>query len=66
MSSVSPGAGADDALHVGEAVDLLAVDGDDEVAGLKPAACGGARRLHRIDARAGGLLAVDREDRRRR
>ena len=53
------GAGADDALHVGEALDRAAVDRDDRSPGLKPAASAALPGLHRIDARGRRLLAVD-------
>ena len=62
MASGFAGARADDALHVGEVVDRVAVDGDDQVAGLEAGFRGRAVRLHRIDPRAHGLLAVEHED----
>ena len=45
-------ADADDALHVGEAFNLLAVDRQNQVAGLEAGCLGGAARLDRIDARS--------------
>ena len=56
------GALADDALHIGEVVDGLAVDGDDHVARLESGGRGGTIGLHGVDPRAHGLLAVDHED----
>ena len=60
------GADADDALHVGEAVDRLAVDGEHEVAGLEAGGLRRAVRLHGIDAGGRGLLADDHENARRK
>ena len=62
MVSAIAGADADDALHVGEAFDLLAVDGEDDVARLEAGGCRSAPRLHGIDAGAGRLLADDHEN----
>src|SRR6201999_2101656 len=56
------GADADDALHVGEVVHLLAVDGGDEIARLEAGGLGGTVRLDRVDAGAGRLLADRHED----
>src|ERR1039458_9927604 len=56
------GADADDALHVGEIVDFLAIDRHHQVARHEAGGLRGAGRLHRIDAGAGGLLADDHED----
>ena len=56
------GAGADDALHVGEAFDRTAVDGYDQVARLESRRGGGAVGLHRIDPGTHRLLAVEHED----
>ena len=55
------GAGADQALHVGEAADLLAVDGGDDVADLKPGPLGGAGGFDLVDARRGARLAEEGE-----
>src|SRR6185312_3958136 len=56
------GADADDALHVGEAVDRLAVDRGDEVARLEAGGLRGTVGLHRVDAGAGRLAAGGGED----
>src|SRR6185369_91853 len=56
------GADADDALHVGETSDRLAVDRHDEVARLEAGDLCGAVRLDGVDARGCGLLAGDHED----
>ena len=58
-----PGIGADDALHVGEAFDLAAVDCENDVAGLEAGGRGCGIGLHGIDAGGRGLPAVDRENR---
>ena len=59
--SVSPGAFADDALHVGKIVDRAAVDGGDQIAWLEAGRCSRAVGLNRVDPRAHGLLAVKHE-----
>jgi len=56
------GVDADDALHVGETVDFLAIDSHHQVTRLEAGGLRGACRLHRIDAGAGGLLADGHED----
>src|SRR4051794_15317971 len=52
------GARADDPLHVGEARDRTAVDGEDEVAGLESGTLGGAADLNHVDARGEDLAPV--------
>src|SRR4029078_5297802 len=55
-------ADADDALHVGETLDFLAIDRGYQIAGLES---GGLRRaggLHRVDPRTRGLLADRHEN----
>ena len=47
------GADADDALHVGETVDLAAVDRQHQIARLEAGGRGGAAGLHGVDARGG-------------
>ncbi len=54
---------ADDALHVLEIVDGLAVDGNDQIAGLKSGGGGRAVGLHRVHPGSHRLLAVQSEDR---
>ena len=49
---------ADDALHVGETIDFLAVNGRHQVTRLEAGGFGSTRRLHGVDASTGGLLAV--------
>ena len=56
--------GADDALHVGEGVDLASVDRHDQVARLEPGGFRGARGLHRFDSGRCRLFAVQSEHRR--
>src|SRR5450759_1491528 len=56
------GVDADDALHVGETVDFLAIDSHHQVTRLEAGGLRSACRLHRIDAGAGGLLADGHED----
>src|SRR6185312_9229759 len=56
------GADADDALHVGEAVDRLAVDRRHEVAGLEAGRLRRAARLHGVDPRARDLAADGAEN----
>jgi hypothetical protein len=53
---------AHDALHVGKAVDLLAVNRQNEIARLEAGGGGGAARLYGVDPRAGALLADDHEN----
>src|SRR5207342_1845509 len=55
------GANADEALHVGETADLLAVDGQDDVADLETRALCGAAGFDLVDARRGARLAEERE-----
>ena len=55
------GAGADDPLHVGEALDRAAVDGQHQVAGFEPCRLGGATGLDRVHAGGRTLLAVNHE-----
>src|SRR5262245_56343910 len=56
------GTDADDALHVGEALDLLAVDCGNQISGLESGSLGRAGRLHRVDPRARRLLADRHEN----
>src|SRR5688572_18878933 len=56
------GAGADDALHVGEARDRAPVDGADQVARLEPGPLGGAAGLHDLNARRQDVAAADEGD----
>ena len=51
------GTDADDALHVGETLDFLAIDRGYQVAGLESGGLRRAGRLHRVDPCARGLLA---------
>ena len=62
MFSVSPALTLTMRCMSAEAVDLLAVDGEHQIARLEAGGLRGACRLHRIDARAGGLLADDHEN----
>jgi hypothetical protein len=62
VSGAPPGIGADDPLHVGEALDLATVDGEHDVAGLEPRSGCRRIRLHCVDPGRGGLAAVKRED----
>src|SRR5437879_7287474 len=55
------GTDADEALHVGEAADLLAVDGGDDVADLKARPLGGAAGFDLVDARRRARLAEEGE-----
>src|SRR5262249_34873116 len=54
--------GRDDALHLGEAFDRLAVDRDHEIARLEAGDCRRAARRDFIDARGNLLLAVPHRD----
>ena len=58
------GAHADDALHLAEALDRLAVDFDHEVAGLEARPLGGAAGIDDVDLGRGAPLAEEGEDRR--
>ena len=55
-------AGAHDLLHVGEALDRPAIDGDDQIAGLESGGGGGAVGLDRVDPRRRARLAKDHEE----
>ncbi len=55
-------ADADDALHVGETLDFLAIDRGYQIAGLKSGRLRRAGRLHRVDQCTRGLLADRHEN----
>src|SRR5262245_23768083 len=56
------GAGADDLLHVGKALDRAPVDREHQVARLEAGRLGGAAGLHGVDARRRARLPKDHEE----